>query len=72
MGGAVNIFDSEFSQETFLQYLRERTGMILFDSEFSGVVGEQFLYALLDSLSKQGLLQYTKTHMKAFRIDSVA
>ncbi|GAB8096041.1 hypothetical protein OkiPb00379_16200 [Escherichia coli] len=72
MGGAVTIFDSEFSQETFLQYLRERTGMILFDSEFSGVVGEQFLYALLDSLSKQGLLQYTKTHMKAFRIDSVA
>lgn len=46
--------------------------MILFDSEFSGVVGEQFLYALLDSLSKQGLLQYTKTHRKAFRIDSVA
>jgi hypothetical protein len=72
VGGAVTIFDSEFSQETFLQYLRERTGMILFDSEFSGVVGEQFLYALLDSLSKQGLLQYTKTHMKAFRIDSVA
>ncbi|ELH7516252.1 hypothetical protein Q9G39_000797 [Escherichia coli] len=66
------IFDGEFSQEIFLQYLRERTGMILFDSEFSGVVGEQFLYALLDSLSKQGLLQYTKTHMKAFRIDSVA
>ena len=72
MGGAVTIFDSEFSQETFLQYLRERTGMILFDSEFSGVVGEQFLYALLDSLSKQGLLQYTKTIMKEFRIDSVA
>lgn len=46
--------------------------MIVFDSEFSGVVGEQFLYALLDSLSKQELLQYTKTHMKAFRIDSVA
>ncbi len=46
--------------------------MILFDSEFSGVVGEQFLYALLDNLSKQGVLQYTKTHMKAFRIDSVA
>ncbi|EED0057972.1 hypothetical protein ACF5IG_001113 [Escherichia coli] len=68
----MTIFDSEFSQETFLQYLRERTGMILFDSEFSGVVGEQFLYAFLDSLSKQGLLQYTKTHMKAFRIDSVA
>ncbi|EEW1747651.1 hypothetical protein AT507_001887 [Escherichia coli] len=68
----MTIFDSEFSQETFLQYLRERTGMILFDSEFSGVVGEQFLYALLDNLSKQGLLQYTKTHMKAFRIDSVA
>ncbi|AXV13428.1 hypothetical protein [Escherichia coli] len=66
------IFDGEFSQEIFLQYLRERTGMILFDSEFSGVVGEQFLYALLDNLSKQGLLQYTKTHMKAFRIDSVA
>ncbi|EFE7003221.1 hypothetical protein ACSTA3_002048 [Escherichia coli] len=68
----MTIFDSEFSQETFLQYLRERTGMILFDSEFSGVVGEQFLYALLDNLSKQGVLQYTKTHMKAFRIDSVA
>ena len=66
------IFDGEFSQEIFLQYLRERTGMILFDSEFSGVVGEQFLYALLDNLSKQGLLQYTKTHMKVFRIDSVA
>lgn len=66
------IFDGEFSQEIFLQYLRERTGMILFDSEFSGVVGEQFLYALLDNLSKQGLLQYTKTHMKAFRIYSVA
>ncbi|HFI2565301.1 TPA: hypothetical protein ACGPT1_001320 [Escherichia coli] len=66
------IFDGEFSQEIFLQYLRERTGMILFDSEFSGVVGEQFLYALLDNLSKQGLLQYTKNHMKAFRIDSVA
>ncbi|HAX4923243.1 TPA: hypothetical protein JZF90_002289 [Escherichia coli] len=66
------IFDGEFSQEIFLQYLRERTGMILFDSDFSGVVGEQFLYALLDNLSKQGLLQYTKTHMKAFRIDSVA
>ncbi|EGE6593504.1 hypothetical protein HI359_000239 [Escherichia coli] len=66
------IFDREFSQEIFLQYLRERQGMVLFDSEFSGVVGEQFLYALLDSLSKQGLLQYTKTHMKAFRIDSVA
>ncbi|HAH9168434.1 TPA: hypothetical protein HIP32_004457 [Escherichia coli] len=66
------IFDREFSQEVFLQYLRERQGMIVFDSEFSGVVGEQFLYALLDTLSKQGLLQYTKTHMKAFRIDSVA
>ncbi|MBA8245962.1 hypothetical protein HVY74_21110 [Escherichia fergusonii] len=66
------IFDSEFSQEIFLQYLRERQGMIVFDSEFSGVVGEQFLYALLDNLSKQGLLQYTKTHMKAFKIDSVA
>lgn len=72
MGDTVIIFDGEFSQEIFLQYLRERTGMILFDSEFSGVVGEQFLYALLDNLSKQGLLQYTKTHMKAFRIDSVA
>ena len=72
MGDAVIIFDSEFSQEIFLQYLRERTGMILFDSEFSGVVGEQFLYALLDSLSKQVLLQYTKTNLKAFRIDSVA
>jgi len=72
MGDTVTIFDSEFSQEIFLQYLRERQGMIVFDSEFSGVVGEQFLYALLDSLSKQGLLQYTKTHMKAFRIDSVA
>ena len=72
MVDTVTIFDSEFSQETFLQYLRERTGMILFDSEFSGVVGEQFLYALLDNLSKQGVLQYTKTHMKAFRIDSVA
>ncbi|EIB1794622.1 hypothetical protein K8G53_004863 [Escherichia coli] len=68
----MTIFDSEFSQEIFLQYLRERQGMIVFDSEFSGVVGEQFLYALLDTLSKQGLLQYTKTHMKAFRIDSVA
>ncbi|MXC43238.1 hypothetical protein FQZ37_23905 [Escherichia coli] len=66
------IFDREFSQEIFLQYLRERQGMIVFDSEFSGVIGEQFLYALLDTLSKQGLLQYTKTHMKAFRIDSVA
>lgn len=72
MDDTVIIFDGEFSQEIFLQYLRERTGMILFDSEFSGVVGEQFLYALLDNLSKQGLLQYTKTHMKAFRIDSVA
>lgn len=72
MGNAVIIFDREFSQEIFLQYLRERQGMIVFDSEFSGVVGEQFLYALLDTLSKQGLLQYTKTHMKAFRIDSVA
>lgn len=72
MGNAVIIFDSEFSQEIFLQYLRERQGMIVFDSEFSGVVGEQFLYALLDNLSKQGLLQYTKTHMKAFKIDSVA
>lgn len=72
MGDTVTIFDSEFSQEIFLQYLRERQGMIVFDSEFSGVVGEQFLYALLDTLSKQGLLQYTKTHMKAFRIDSVA
>lgn len=72
MGDTVIIFDGEFSQEIFLQYLRERTGMILFDSEFSGVVGVQFLYALLDNLSKQGLLQYTKTHMKAFRIDSVA
>lgn len=72
MVDTVIIFDGEFSQEIFLQYLRERTGMILFDSEFSGVVGEQFLYALLDNLSKQGLLQYTKTHMKAFRIDSVA
>ncbi|MXE70883.1 hypothetical protein FQ026_23565, partial [Escherichia coli] len=60
----MTIFDSEFSQETFLQYLRERQGMIVFDSEFSGVIGEQFLYALLDTLSKQGLLQYTKTHMK--------
>ncbi|WP_214293722.1 hypothetical protein, partial [Escherichia coli] len=69
---AVIIFDREFSQEIFLQYLRERQGMIVFDSEFSGVIGEQFLYALLDTLSKQGLLQYTKTHMKAFRIDSVA
>ncbi len=46
--------------------------MILFDSEFSGVVGEQFLYALLDNLIKQVLVQYTKTHMNAFRIDSVA
>lgn len=72
MGDTVTIFDSEFSQEIFLQYLRERQGMIVFDSEFSGVIGEQFLYALLDTLSKQGLLQYTKTHMKAFRIDSVA
>lgn len=72
MGNIVIIFDREFSQEIFLQYLRERQGMIVFDSEFSGVVGEQFLYALLDTLSKQGLLQYTKTHMKAFRIDSVA
>lgn len=72
MGNAVIIFDREFSQEIFLQYLRERQGMIVFDSEFSGVIGEQFLYALLDTLSKQGLLQYTKTHMKAFRIDSVA
>jgi len=72
VGDTVIIFDGEFSQEIFLQYLRERTGMILFDSEFSGVVGVQFLYALLDNLSKQGLLQYTKTHMKAFRIDSVA
>lgn len=72
MGDIVIIFDREFSQEIFLQYLRERQGMIVFDSEFSGVVGEQFLYALLDTLSKQGLLQYTKTHMKAFRIDSVA
>lgn len=72
MGDAVIIFDREFSQEIFLQYLRERQGMIVFDSEFSGVIGEQFLYALLDTLSKQGLLQYTKTHMKAFRIDSVA
>lgn len=72
MGDSVTIFDREFSQEIFLQYLRERQGMIVFDSEFSGVIGEQFLYALLDSLSKQGLLQYTKTHMKAFRIDSVA
>lgn len=72
MGNAVIIFDREFSQEVFLQYLRERQGMIVFDSEFSGVIGEQFLYALLDTLSKQGLLQYTKTHMKAFRIDSVA
>lgn len=72
MGNAVIIFDREFSQEIFLQYLRERQGMIVFDSEFSGVIGEQFLYALLDNLSKQGLLQYTKTHMKAFRIDSVA
>lgn len=72
MGDTVIIFDREFSQEVFLQYLRERQGMIVFDSEFSGVVGEQFLYALLDTLSKQGLLQYTKTHMKAFRIDSVA
>ena len=72
MDDTVIIFDGEFSQEIFLQYLRERTGMILFDSEFSGVVGEQFLYALLDNLSKQGLLQYTKTHIKAFRIDSVA
>ena len=72
MDDTVIIYDGEFSQEIFLQYLRERTGMILFDSEFSGVVGEQFLYALLDNLSKQGLLQYTKTHMKAFRIDSVA
>lgn len=72
MGDVVIIFDKEFSQEIFLQYLRERQGMIVFDSEFSGVIGEQFLYALLDSLSKQGLLQYTKTHMKAFRIDSVA
>lgn len=72
MGDSVIIFDREFSQEIFLQYLRERQGMIVFDSEFSGVVGEQFLYALLDTLSKQELLQYTKTHMKAFRIDSVA
>lgn len=72
MGDSVIIFDREFSQEIFLQYLRERQGMIVFDSEFSGVIGEQFLYALLDTLSKQGLLQYTKTHMKAFRIDSVA
>ena len=72
MGDTVTIFDREFSQEIFLQYLRERQGMIVFDSEFSGVIGEQFLYALLDTLSKQGLLQYTKTHMKAFRIDSVA
>lgn len=72
MGDTVIIFDKEFSQEIFLQYLRERQGMIVFDSEFSGVIGEQFLYALLDTLSKQGLLQYTKTHMKAFRIDSVA
>lgn len=72
MGDSVTIFDREFSQEIFLQYLRERQGMIVFDSEFSGVIGEQFLYALLDTLSKQGLLQYTKTHMKAFRIDSVA
>ena len=72
MGNAVIIFDREFSQEIFLQYLRERQGMIVFDSEFSGVIGEQFLYALLDTLSKQGLLKYTKTHMKEFRIDSVA
>ncbi|HGU6414433.1 TPA: hypothetical protein ACM99T_000654 [Escherichia coli] len=68
----MTIFEDNVTTEVLLQYLRERTGMILFNSEFSGVVGESGLFVLLDKLVEQGLLQYHKTHVKAFMVDSVA